>query len=335
MGYVKVRDYRGGMADWKARGGAVAGGLEAGRPTNQLSSPPSVQRLNAILDALGDRSVGGLALLWIGILVGCAIGYWLLEAWPGNGLNAMGKPLALDADGLIGAFYFSAVTATSVGYGDIIPTGFSRLLANLEAVSALLIFGGLVSKFVSRRQEALIEEMDHRAFEDHLGRVRTNLHLMLLELHTLSDLCSETQRPERIQARAVSAATVFAGEMRAIHSLLYHPSRNPDEAVLETILTSLASGLQALTDVVECMPEDVRRSHAMGSCLRVIVALAREICGDCVPRSYAESLKTQMDGIQAYGSRLAALCSAAAAADLDRGGTRSRPGEPGGPDSPY
>jgi hypothetical protein len=39
------------------------------------------------------------------------------------------------------AFYFSAETYTSLGYGDIVPTGDLRLLAGVEALNGLLLIG--------------------------------------------------------------------------------------------------------------------------------------------------------------------------------------------------
>ena len=42
---------------------------------------------------------------------------------------------------LSAAFYFSAETYTSLGYGDIVPTGDLRLLAGVEALNGLLLIG--------------------------------------------------------------------------------------------------------------------------------------------------------------------------------------------------
>ena len=42
------------------------------------------------------------------------------------------------------ALYFSFVTATSVGYGDVVPMGVIRIVAIAEAITGLLIFGSFV-----------------------------------------------------------------------------------------------------------------------------------------------------------------------------------------------
>jgi hypothetical protein len=43
--------------------------------------------------------------------------------------------------GFSAALYFSAETYTSLGYGDILPTGSLRLLAGVEALNGLLLIG--------------------------------------------------------------------------------------------------------------------------------------------------------------------------------------------------
>src|SRR5471030_309125 len=76
------------------------------------------------VDALADRSVGALFWLWIEVVAGCGVVYWLL-AWasPQFGLTSSSGPIASGFRGFLPALYFSAVTATSIGYGDIVPTG--------------------------------------------------------------------------------------------------------------------------------------------------------------------------------------------------------------------
>src|SRR5260221_1887703 len=142
-------------------------------PLEKDSRPPSVGRHQTswsirFLDVLADRSVGSLFGLWIGIVGACGIAYWSLEWMPGGALQANGAPLEGSVHRFIAALYFSAVTATSVGYGDIVPIGVARLLAIVESVAGLVLFGCVISKFVSRRQEQLIAEIHHIAFEDRL-----------------------------------------------------------------------------------------------------------------------------------------------------------------------
>jgi hypothetical protein len=54
------------------------------------------------------------------------------------------------------ALYFSIVTFSSLGYGDIVPLGWGCLLACVEVLGGLVLLSLLVAKLASERQSALI-----------------------------------------------------------------------------------------------------------------------------------------------------------------------------------
>jgi Ion channel len=262
------------------------------------------------VDALSERSVGTLFRYWIGIVVVCGVAFWLLALFTGVTLVSNGRPIARNASGLISAVYFSAVTATSVGYGDIVPVGPARLLAIAEGAAGLILFGCVVSKFVSRRQEQLIGEIHHIAFEDRLGRLRSNLHLIRTEVQATARLCEGRDiAPPEAMARVESVAMIFVGELHAVHDLLYRPQQTPDEAVLEAILAGLTSVFREFTELLACVKAQraADRSDLLRVNLDTMSRLAREICGDCVPREFAPSLRTWMDQIQRMAGGLAQI----------------------------
>jgi len=311
MGYTNVRHYAGGLADWSESGGPIeagdeitaarvpASGIPSGTSPGHTHPTPAARRLLTIfIDALADRSIGDLLRLWLGMILGFGLVYWIADAWHGHGLLSGSVPVEASLPGLGQAVYFSFVTALSIGYGDVVPVSFARALAIVEGAAGLLLFGCVISKLVSRRQEEMVEEIHRIAFEDRLGRVRTNLHLVLSELQAIAGSReATTTAPERLLARVESASTVFVGELRTIHDLLYRPQQVPDEEVLESILASLAAGLRELADLLVTHPGRAR-SGSLGSSLRSIARLADEICGECVPRNYAPTLKSWMDRVQ-------------------------------------
>lgn len=88
--------------------------------------------------------------------------YWLAGIGMGWGLQAGNNAVKPDLDGFVTAIYCSFVTALSIGYGDVIPTGALRVFAIVEGAAGLLISGCVISKLVSRRQEELTEEIPAR-----------------------------------------------------------------------------------------------------------------------------------------------------------------------------
>lgn len=300
------------MAEWTehrepVEGSAVAGALPVDRARVDQAAPASRRkRWIGLIEALGDRPMGYLLLLWVWMVVGFGLIYWVAGAWQGYGLRAGEAFVQVTWEGLVTALYFSFVTALSIGYGDVVPVGPVRVLAIVEGAAALLIFGIVISKLVSRRQEELTEEIHRITFEDRLGRIRMNLHLVLSELQGIAGMSAEAgARRERILSRVESATAVFAGELQTIHDLLYRPQQTPDEQVLESILASLCAALRELSDLLAFLADAPKGSPRLQGTLRSMAALANEICGECVPRAYAPALKAWMDRIQALARQLA------------------------------
>ena len=322
MGYTNVRHYRGGIADWKEAGLPVESAPAATEPSSApapQSTPSPARRIrlehptlsrsrqwgNTLLDLIESLSTAQIFFVWLGMVLVCGGLYWLTGFSHRPGLVDSGRPIAGTLDGLLSALYFSFVTTTSVGYGDVLPLGPVRILSIFEAVTGLLIFGALVAKFVSRRQDQLVRDIYAVTFETRLDRVQTNLHLVLSELQSIATLCDGgATQPQRVGARLESAVLVFGGELRAIHSLLYSPQHAPEEAVLEAILIALASALRTLSDLLTCLPPDFDRTPTLQNALRNICALAGDICAECVPQVYAPSLTTWMDRIQEIARKI-------------------------------
>jgi hypothetical protein len=65
-----------------------------------------------------------------------AVGFWVLARYLGAG--TLGLP---GSTSFAACLYFSAETYTSLGYGDLVPTGALRLLAGSEALNGLLLIG--------------------------------------------------------------------------------------------------------------------------------------------------------------------------------------------------
>lgn len=315
LGYVNVRVYRGGLAEWKTAGLPIESSLRtaghaAVAPRSRSATVGRIRGVNvsrwrghqwgnAIVDAIDRRSTSQVFLIWLEIILGYALFYWFAAAIGIGSLRDHGIAVGAGPGGIGAAIYFSFVTATSVGYGDVLPAGFVRAAAISEAVSGLLIFGAVIAKFVSRRQDELVREIHRVTFEERLDRVQTNLHLVLSEIQTIYAICEERPNAHpRAAVRLESASLVFAGELRAIHQLLYQPRRVIDESILGAILASLAASLRALSDLLSCMPADIERSPTLAQALSTIAALANDICADCVPNSYAPALGEWMNRIQ-------------------------------------
>jgi hypothetical protein len=331
LGYSKVRIYRGGIADW----------MDSGEPTESVSEAPpepdsatvdsslptpegppltispsgEIGRVPArlsqmrrwdrsVLSLIHRRSALQLFLIWIGMILLSGVGYWLVALVSKYGLSQAGKPVGTDLNGFGTALYFSFVTATSIGYGDILPVGFARVVAVTEAISALLIFGAVVAKFVSHRQDELVSEIHRITFEERLDRVQTNLHMVISDMLAITAMCEAQKPPNRIATRLESAVRIFNGEIRAIHDLLYQRQLVVEERVLAAILANLYSALNVLSELLQSLPPTFVRSQLLTIVLDELTRLASEICASCVPHEYTPRLVFWMDRIEAIAQRI-------------------------------
>jgi hypothetical protein len=308
QGYTRVRHYTGGMSDWTESGGIVEKSAAAQATASTLGNPTAAgvpsfgwaQWLIRIADWPMERLVG----FWLGMILFFGLLYWCAGLAMGWGLQAGTTLVRPDFTGLATAIYFSFVTALSIGYGDVIPLGPLRVFAVVEGIAGLLIFGCVISKLVSKRQEELTEDIHRTTFEDRLDRVRTNLHLVFSDFGSVQQLQAEHGAlPDLVLRRLESTVRVFRGELQTIHDLLYRRKVMPEEDVLESLLANLTICLESLVDIGKSFPSN-SRAPSLDASLRAISNLAREICGECVPRAYAPALKESMDRIQALAHRL-------------------------------
>ncbi|MEK6900314.1 MAG: potassium channel family protein [Nanoarchaeota archaeon] len=75
------------------------------------------------------------------------------------------------------AVYFSFITATSTGFGDIIPIGFFKVMAIAEVTLGLLLLALVTSKLVSIKQDIILEEIYEMSFKEKINRLRSSLLL--------------------------------------------------------------------------------------------------------------------------------------------------------------
>jgi potassium channel LctB len=89
-----------------------------------------------------------MLLFWLLLNVVFMSAYFLLTLYhPAHGLNLPTDFSLLEH--IYDCFYFSVATTTTLGYGDILPLGASKMLAILQASLGLMIFTVFVGKLVS------------------------------------------------------------------------------------------------------------------------------------------------------------------------------------------
>ena len=139
-----------------------------------------------IIEKLTQLSYPALLGIWVSLAVIFATGYFVLAVFiPEHGPTQLTEDptvLVMFFDSL----YYSIITATSTGYGDITPQGFSKALASAQSILALLIWAIFVTKLVSHKQEAAIREVHKLTFEDVFHNIREGLYIMRKDFDRIS-----------------------------------------------------------------------------------------------------------------------------------------------------
>jgi thioredoxin-dependent peroxiredoxin len=302
LGYTRVREYPGGMEEWSERGGRVERAAYAARKSSPAPPAGRLDRLWQVLPTLSlattftwasSQSLRLLFGIWLGTSALFALIYWL-----GVGLVSGGEAVGADLSGLATAFGFSIAAALSSSYGDVSAAGWMRLAVLAETALGLLLFSALISKVLGSRQEQILGEVHRLAFENRLGRVRTNLHLVLSELSEIAGDCSNPAvPPRRLRTRIEGVAMIFAGEMQAVRDLIHGGPGGADGAALEALFACLTAGLEELSDLLTCLPTGQPRSGPLRRSLRRIAQLGADLCGTCSALPASPALQSWMDRV--------------------------------------
>lgn len=118
-----------------------------------------------------------LFMLWFLLVGGFAVAYALLATFAPN--EAPPALLNLTPLSRLGnSLYFSVITSTTTGYGDIVPMGFSKVLAGIQSIVGFFVLAVFVTKLVSQQQELAVKQMHRLTYEDVFHNTREGLFII-------------------------------------------------------------------------------------------------------------------------------------------------------------
>lgn len=93
-----------------------------------------------------------LVAILVGSILFFAGAYWVVGSFDGHSVVDDGEVASF-----LDLLYFSVVSITTLGYGDFVPVGFSRIIASFQAVFGIVFIGYAISQVLSLRQSTLVE----------------------------------------------------------------------------------------------------------------------------------------------------------------------------------
>lgn len=216
---------------------------------------PKRKRGLAVVRNIMDASYPLLLLMWVFTVLAFGVLYYALAVrFPEHApyLPDTLTPLEMFLD----CVYFSVVTAMTVGYGDIVPMGASKLLASVEAFLAYFVMAMLISKVLGARQEAALDRVHRLSLHDAYHRIREGLYLFRRDCETITEA---VERTGSLPPRMVGIlATAFAELQNVLGSTTELYDREITRMVLDAkreqvLIEAMRRTMDRLVDLLDVL----------------------------------------------------------------------------------
>lgn len=227
------------------------------------------RKLVRIIDRATFKEV---LLFWLVFMVALGFVYFFLTLFFDTVLYR-GKVVQPGIESFFLMQYFSFITAVSAsqGYGDIFPLGLARFVAVVEAVTGLLLFGMLIAKLVSVKQEVILEEVYSISHDEKLSRVRSMINQFSIEMNKVMDKVHQGMITKRSIKESWVHFYSLSKALQDLNQLIFNPKRESSEYVktldfnqLDLLIVGMTSSVQKAVqffDLVDQRKLELDREH--------------------------------------------------------------------------
>ncbi len=248
-------------------------------------------------------------IFWICFMLFFGLVYFVLSFSPDNSLLYKGVKLSPSLNAFFISQYFSFITAASAsqGYGDVFPLGISRVFAVVEAVCGLLLFGVLITKLVSVKQEHILDEIYGISFDEKIHRIRYSFYLFRVEVNKLLSYFDGgfSRKPFSVLS-LVSSFSIALQDTWGIVCVDREFTKNVDVVRLELLIVSIERSFLKLTmllDKLESKNVSWKNDVTLQK-IKSIVELSNKLCAYIASKNVDESLFVRLDNIKKSALRL-------------------------------
>ena len=190
-------------------------------------------------------------LVWLGVVTGFSFIYQFLSTESSSLIiTTTGEQVINIFDSL----YFSFVSATTTGFGDIIPTGYFRLLSSFEVIISLLVIAVVTSKLISLKQNVILDELYEITFTERVSRMRSSLLLFRQNIHILTHKVEDSLVNKRDVANLHQQLSTFKETIEDITHILMRKNKEflkqIDNVDVELITNSINHSFQRIINLL-------------------------------------------------------------------------------------
>ncbi len=133
-----------------------------------------IRKPKTVITWLDKLTFPRILILWLFIITFFGLLYYFFA----NGNSFLFWNINRDTISTVAdSIYFSFITATTTGYGDVLPTGAFKIIAIVEVIAGLLLLALVTSKLVSIKQDAILGELYELSLTEKINRLRSTLLL--------------------------------------------------------------------------------------------------------------------------------------------------------------
>ncbi len=221
---------------------------------SKIKTVPFILNHREISKILEKITFFRILLIWTGTITIFGIVYKLLSTGTSYLYNPSQERII---SSLLDSIYFSFITATSTGFGDIVPVGFFKILAIFEVIIGLLLLAFVTFKLVSLKQDIILSEIYEISFAERMNRLRSSLLLFRQNLNRAINKIEEGS----IRKREVNELYLYFSTLEDIIieiSLIFNNGgekyrKEVDPVNTELIFNSMLQSLEKILELINSL----------------------------------------------------------------------------------
>ena len=270
-----------------------------------------MQNIENFLEKLTIKQI---LIIWVLTSIIFALIYHLFVLLNISSFNYSQTTITGDFKGFLNLVYFSFITFTSTGFGDIVPIGIAKGLAIVEIFLGLLIFGTIVYKLVSVKQDMILGEVYSLSLEEYINRIRSNLYISRANLIRFTE---KIKKQEKISEKdtidfgliSMTLNTNITDVKRVLsRSKSEHKYvKDPDESTTALLLTSTSYAMTKLVETLKILKSFKFKDQDSKRNIKNVYSYLEETHAYLSKKKYEESTIKKLDKLKSEIEQLKKL----------------------------